>query len=173
MRAFAYQWKQQTWQNRVSEYSGKPMPYCASAKFAGAGLVPGDVLYVLGLAAAREHLLLIGRFEVASKRDLLGEGAPSEALLSETEARAVLGDEVYGVPLWSAPYYVIPRPGTVSLMSFDRSVPLDPPLMFGKPGAQPRQLFRDPDGRVNQQAIRTVARLRASAVAAFDAVLAA
>lgn len=171
-RAFVYQWRQDTWANRISTYTGRLVPYCASEQFKGAGIVAGDRIYVLGFGPQREDLLLIGRFEAASKLELIAAGESRHACLTEAEARAVLGDEVYGVPLYQAPWYLLPRPGTATFMQFDRVVPLDQPLRFGKPGAPPRELFVDPDGRVNQQAIRSVSRARPETIAVFERVLA-
>jgi hypothetical protein len=171
MRAFAYQWSQRKWKDRIGSYSGRPVPYCGSNQFRGVGFLPGDTLYVYGFGDGREGLLLIGRFVIAAKAEVLCDSSPREAVLDPTEARVALGDAVYGVPLYDADWYVVPRDGTATDMRFDREVPLNPPLLFGKPGQQPRQLFIDADGRINRQAIRTVSRLRTSTVAAFDRVL--
>jgi hypothetical protein len=52
MRAFTYQWAQETWLKRIHDYDGKPLPYCASEQFKGAGVIPGDAIYVVGLTEA-------------------------------------------------------------------------------------------------------------------------
>ena len=132
------------------------------------GLRPGDALYVYAFGSGREELLLIGRFTIAAKSELLPNGPDREAVLDPVEARSVLGDEVYGVPLYEADWYVVPRAGSATQMSFDRAVPLDPPLLFGKPTETARQLFIDADGKINRQAIRSVSRLRSNTVSVFE-----
>ena len=171
MRAFGYQWAQRTWGNRVAAYSGRPVPYCGSNQFHGVGLRPGDALYVYAFGSGREELLLIGRFTIAAKSELLPNGPDREAVLDPVEARSVLGDEVYGVPLYEADWYVVPRARSATQMSFDRAVPLDPPLLFGKPTETARQLFIDADGKINRQAIRSVSRLRSNTVSVFEHLL--
>ena len=173
MRAFLYQWRQDFWLRDVRRYTGRPLPYSASEQFRSVGVLPGDAIYVAGFGPAREYLVVIGRFIAAAKREVLPDGDPRDACLTEEEAKSVLGDNVYGLPLFRAPWYLIPRPGSASLMRFDRRVPLTPPLLFGKPSEIPRQLYVDPDGKVNMQAIRSMSRMRNSTAAALDRVLSA
>src|SRR4051812_5261733 len=114
MRTFAYQWAERTWSTRAADYTGRSVPYCASTQFEGARVRPGDLLYVLAIAPGREDLLLVGHLEVASRAEVLTDGAGAQALLSHEEAKAALGTSVYGVPLFGGPEdaYVIPRKGT-------------------------------------------------------------
>lgn len=173
MRAFSFQWAQRTWIDRVDAYRRRTVPYCASNRFRDAGLVAGDTLYVLALAGFRTEVLLIARLEIASRDELVMDGDSSAACLTRLEAASILGEETYGVPLYDAEWFVVPRPGRATPMRFDRGIGPETEMYFGPPGGETKTLFRDPDGRVNQQAIRSVRQLRPPTVAMLDTVLAA
>lgn len=171
-RAFAYQWSQESWRDRIGNYSGQPVPYCASEQFTGSGIRPGDRLYVLAFSEKREHLLLIGRLEVAARSEILAGGSPEDPLLTRDEALDVIGPEAHGVPLYGDDddRYVIPRDGTGTPMRFDRTVPDAERLRFGPP-SKPRYLRYDKTGKIDQQAIRRLSQLANISAQRLDALL--
>ena len=165
-----YQWAQRTWKARTGVYEGRPIPYSASDQFSASGIRTGDRLYVVGFTDDRQ-LLLIGRFEPAGRGEFLATGPVDDPCFLRDEAEAVLGPNVYGVPLYEGERYLIPRPDTASSMSFDREIPPDLRIRFRTPQGDARYLYRDPDGKVNRQAVRSMSRLHNSSAQTLEALL--
>lgn len=155
MAAFTHYWTVETCKKALDDgWTGKPPDHVGGNAFESRGVRVGDKVYAV--VVMRGRLFLIGRMTVG------------RIVYSDDEAR-----ELIGYPPWSAREHLICARDQCTMQRFDRELPVDVvrQLRFESTEGPVPPVFRESD-KLDQQTLRGVRKLTASAAALFDHALA-